>query len=1069
MANDILYGEVGAEQPRADYAHFTPNFELIGKVLDTKQKKYDTNLMMLSKVKAKTDEVNSLEGYDRDRWLTKQQGYDDKVNQIMRLYDGDLGKADSELNSFVFDMSRDFGTHGEATAINARHAGYTADEKELSKRRAENKITEGQYQMLGRELRNTAATGIGTDKGNWNQWNRVNPTDKVDVEKFMNDFVKNKKEELRQQWGEGRPNPVTGKIEYRAGEHEFITEESIQAEGMKALHNKMQETGQLKADYMWHLESTNSKPTASNHIAELGKTKDIYSNNIQALNTLKGVDLQTKINEIYKQMSGTNKDALTVDGKEGDATLKAKTYLLEQLQQGHGNLISQIDKMSNFTDEEVNAFHYGDWQNKYVGDLVKPWAGAVSYDKYRTDLKTADNPHLDFYYKMKLQNHQASLNKDQVLFEYKLENPIVPPIKFKAEGYTETSSITGMADVTKHNEEKANNGMMLTKDLLHAVTNGLPTSMEEVKALSLKLKDLSPQDIAKTINDAEFKQVGNNVEINFKTFDKDGNVTYQRQVIPNTNISRFNDIIGRAKTQVKQDNIVQARVDNATDEVLNEGGFDNPEFVSYMKDKKEFEVKYKPALSDAHELYKNNINDQIKGLDYQINQIDKLGREGKTTSSMLETRRNLIGTKTNLLNARSISLDNFTQKLSQDANFSKSLPAATDPQSKLAIDKAKEYSNTKLALQNDQNRFNAELERKLYDTRETAVSMNMTNEIFGYGSLPLKIVQLHEKAMNDQVSNQANWSSMYGFQSTSNIKDGNYLQGNFANTVEAAKQKLIIGLTAAGRNDIKPENIEVVTTALGGGDVKLGNGENAYGIKVAFRDKSNGSIIGSTNGANSSFTFYMPQSQIMTSMFDRSQTFIYNNAFEPFVNPIQQGVNKATVQVEMENNKGEPVMVDVKYNLGNSSANKSNNPNQPNMPAMVTYNSPLDGREITTNFNHFFPSVAVPLAIKKHWSNQIDQTNFWSMLGNDVDITDAKNKLLKAIVVGVNPETGYLNPNADYNEFVNNLMSVRAKDKYGRPIPFVTRDLIDNLFPEIHSNGTRHSTVKGRIYEFPNE
>jgi hypothetical protein len=87
MATDLtgfMPEETGAEQLRVE-SFFKPNLALIDKVLATRQTMYNTNLDAMAKAKAKVDEVNALEGFDKQEWFKMQEDYDKEIEGIMYL------------------------------------------------------------------------------------------------------------------------------------------------------------------------------------------------------------------------------------------------------------------------------------------------------------------------------------------------------------------------------------------------------------------------------------------------------------------------------------------------------------------------------------------------------------------------------------------------------------------------------------------------------------------------------------------------------------------------------------------------------------------------------------------------------------------------------------------------------------------------------------------------------------------------------------------------------------------------------------------------------------------------
>lgn len=163
----ITSREGAAKQTRADY-FFKPDFALLDKAMALRQNKYDTRLDATKKLKAKVNEVPTLEGYDTTRHGQIQGELDTDITNLKSAYNGDLSKADSEFEGFVDKVTGLFDIHGEVTALANRYKGYTENDKRLKEMYEKGDIEEGQYRAAEIELARTREIGIGTDSKQWN-------------------------------------------------------------------------------------------------------------------------------------------------------------------------------------------------------------------------------------------------------------------------------------------------------------------------------------------------------------------------------------------------------------------------------------------------------------------------------------------------------------------------------------------------------------------------------------------------------------------------------------------------------------------------------------------------------------------------------------------------------------------------------------------------------------------------------------------------------------------------------------------------------------------------------------
>jgi hypothetical protein len=377
----------GADQTRVEL-FFKPNLNLANQVLATRQGKYNQNLDAMAKAKAKVSEVNSLEGYDRNRWYEMQKLYDEDINNVMGLYNGDLSKADTELQGFLNKVGKDFGIHGEATAINERALGYMQNKKALDERYAEGKITQGQYWRLQDELEKTKDIGIGTDPKAYNPWRKINPMDAINFDKFANEFLKNKEADLR---SKGYTRSLEGDFYvWRKSEHEFINESELLNELKTAYRNAAEKTGQLKDDFAYNAYASNLEMTKKTWTDQWTGVINEYDQRINKLKTLKGKELQEYIISMGYPLEGG------ADGIVGSKTIAARKALIEQADKYKELYGQKIEDINSFNEAEVEKLYYDDYVDKETTKLAKPYAGAKSFDREKIFQDIRQDPWVEF-------------------------------------------------------------------------------------------------------------------------------------------------------------------------------------------------------------------------------------------------------------------------------------------------------------------------------------------------------------------------------------------------------------------------------------------------------------------------------------------------------------------------------------------------------------------------------------------------------------------------------------------------------------------------------------------------
>lgn len=101
---------------------YTPPLEMLGKVLESAQKQYDQNFALSEQIKNKY--INSL-SQDRATANAIQQGWETKVDEIVKKYSGDYSQASKDLTSLLSDMQREYNPGGRAHAIEYNYKTWT--------------------------------------------------------------------------------------------------------------------------------------------------------------------------------------------------------------------------------------------------------------------------------------------------------------------------------------------------------------------------------------------------------------------------------------------------------------------------------------------------------------------------------------------------------------------------------------------------------------------------------------------------------------------------------------------------------------------------------------------------------------------------------------------------------------------------------------------------------------------------------------------------------------------------------------------------------------------------------
>jgi hypothetical protein len=416
--------ETFAQQTLGD-VYFKPNLDLINQSLAARQGKHDTNLATMKGLKAKIGDVNTIEGYDQDRYHQKVQEYDTDIDKLKGLYNGDLSRADNELDDFTRKLSDDFGRHGEFNAMQQNYNSYAANAKSLAERRNKNEISEAQYAELSRRLKAYQPVGIGKDAKNWNGWNTLNLTDRIDKDKFLLDFVAIKEKEKESQ-GWYRDKNEAGKLIWRKNEHEYIGYDDLLAEGKQALQNKLKETGEIEYEYKYHLDQT-GEPSVAAYQTRYQVVADKTNEKLRKISTLSGAELQTELKTLYPDLKVTGLDDATTKQYK-DHAIKALTEKANQYQ-------TKLDESKQWNDMTVKGLHRQQWEEDWLTGITHPYAGAKSHDRFDPDIKIESDPYLQQSFEMQKLKFQRETEEKMIKFKYDLDNPAPVEYGLNTEGY----------------------------------------------------------------------------------------------------------------------------------------------------------------------------------------------------------------------------------------------------------------------------------------------------------------------------------------------------------------------------------------------------------------------------------------------------------------------------------------------------------------------------------------------------------------------------------------------------------------------------------------------------------
>ena len=590
----ILPGNTGAEQTRSDF-FFKPNVQLLNQALAARQKKYDTTLSGMNKLKAKVDEVNTLGTYDTERHAEKAAEYEQEINRVKGLYSGDLSKAEGEFQNLLTQVGKDFGIHGEMRAFQNRHDAYQKNAKELRERRNKGEITAPQYYALARELNRTDKIGIGTDPKKWNPWSTVNLTNAVDKAKFSEDFIKGYKADFNEKWGQPKYD-VTGMLYWEKNGKRVADEREIRGALKLALSNELKKTGELEHEIIYNREVRNQKGTVehyNNIMSDAQDAVDATQSKIDSLSNLDGKELQEEINTQLTEMGFS---PIHVDGTRGPITNQA----IAALQKHHNTVLAkrqeELQEVIDGGGDPNAMISYADQDiaDKYIENMInkdiEPWVQKASYTEKFHDLKVKGNPVWEWQQKIKMAEREFGYRK--AMFDYEWEKSVNKDIITRLDQGVNVPNPHGsnQAEFNTKKEGLRTAGLTGQKGIADMMANALniqdPTARRDFKKGFI---DNVPFD--QMLGHSRDRQ--GNIVVKLK-----GGKTY---TIPNSATidgSILDKAMSDAASTIQRLDIMDNAMEDAKNNILNSGRFDG-DALAYLKNRDNLET----SIANAEDAY----------------------------------------------------------------------------------------------------------------------------------------------------------------------------------------------------------------------------------------------------------------------------------------------------------------------------------------------------------------------------------------------------------------------------------------------------------------------------------
>lgn len=332
-----------------DLPLFVPNFELLAQSLEQKQNNFDQVNQLAS------TSFNSLEGKDTETRDLMIKERNDFIDNLANEYARGTSQGDKALNDMKRKIVRDHLPGGKAYSIQNQYNTYTEFAKSQKERLEKGEITEASYwASVVKPLEDYKPLGIGDDPSNPRNMGLQSRTKAEDVDKFINEFVK---EEVAQKVDNGFFNigqDKNGYLIYKNKKGEILREEDVRQRAVTALQSRLEETGQMRDQYQYDQHRGIASPL----------TREEYQLNYQEQLVALG---NKNAEEVAKQLGFQNSKI-------------AKDYLSDQ-----------IANIGNMTDNQLTSFNYANYLQTTLNNKVLPYSqrSAINNDLSTYQLRKA--------------------------------------------------------------------------------------------------------------------------------------------------------------------------------------------------------------------------------------------------------------------------------------------------------------------------------------------------------------------------------------------------------------------------------------------------------------------------------------------------------------------------------------------------------------------------------------------------------------------------------------------------------------------------------------------------------
>lgn len=360
---------------------FTPNLELVKQAMGAQQEKLDAAKGLLQKSALKLDEVNKLEG-DNKKYQAKRSEYLARIAEIESNSGGNLLAAGDEMDKLFDDLRHDYGRNGMFTQMQNNYDAFAKDLADVKKRRKEGKVGDGAVSHVYRELKKyNSSGGIGYDKQNWRSWDAAPVSDYVDVDKLMNDALKQKESELERDGWDAKRDEY-GVVQYWQKGQDIIDHDTLVGELKGVLSNAMGKTNELNFEYKHALETGAYKIKdrglfLKNQAESIKLAKTHYDNLVKLTSEKDYQGLAEYLNK--KVFKGTAQYDAKNKRTVAEAAIQA-AKLFEQQYNNSSTAYKEVEAMSQ--DEYLDhQMHRAEWSDRFLGQKVEPYAALKSRKK----------------------------------------------------------------------------------------------------------------------------------------------------------------------------------------------------------------------------------------------------------------------------------------------------------------------------------------------------------------------------------------------------------------------------------------------------------------------------------------------------------------------------------------------------------------------------------------------------------------------------------------------------------------------------------------------------------------